>query len=311
MRPKDIVVSALGIPSVARSFGRVSRRKLRVLAYHGVPDAERFDRQLDWITSEFRVVSGRDVAAAVNGHRPLPERAVWLTFDDGLHSTVSRGLDVLDARGVPATIFTCPALADAGSLPWWTTVHAAAHVGWKPPRGSSAATVRWLKGVDDAERRAVVDQARAHLTATEHEVPGIDTDHAATRADLTRWQSSGREIGNHTWDHPCLDMCTPDAQRAQIARADAWLEDFGAFDDVRLFAYPNGDWTNDAERVLREMRYDVALLFDHRLAGITSDPLRVSRLRLDSHADAGRARAVLSGAHSPFVRHAARSTSAS
>ena len=77
----------------------------------------------------------------------------------------------------------------------------------------------------------------------------------------------------------------------------------GGFERVRLFAYPNGDWTPDSERVLAELDYDLALLFDHRLADVAeANPLRVSRVRLDTDASVGRARAILSGGHSMLYR---------
>ena len=102
---------------------------------------------------------------------------------------------------------------------------------------------------------------------------------------------------------PASIVCTADEQRRQIVEADRWLERIGAFERGRLFAYPNGDWTPDSEQVLAELGYDLALLFDHRLADVAgTNPLRISRVRLDTGASVERARAILSGGHSMLYR---------
>jgi peptidoglycan/xylan/chitin deacetylase (PgdA/CDA1 family) len=84
----------------------------RRLSVH--PDA--FARQLDLLRAHGCTTSTfGEFAAAVETGRPLPERSVVLTFDDGyadFHDTV---MPLLDARGFTATVFlTTGWLADAG-----------------------------------------------------------------------------------------------------------------------------------------------------------------------------------------------------
>jgi peptidoglycan/xylan/chitin deacetylase (PgdA/CDA1 family) len=120
------------------------------------------------------------------------------------------------------------------------------------------------------------------------------------------------DIGNHTWDHPCLDRCDPTTQVDQIDRATEWL-DHNDLWDRRVFAYPNGDRTDVAERHLADQRYSLVALFDHHLTTRRSGPLRVSRLRLDAAAGATRTASVTSGAHSGLfaVQQAAKGRVAS
>ncbi len=48
--------------------------------------------------------------------------------------------------------------------------------------------------------------------------------------------------------------------------------------------------------MLRRLGYDVAFLFDHRLAAVpAADPFRVSRLRISSDAPVARLKTMLSG----------------
>jgi peptidoglycan/xylan/chitin deacetylase (PgdA/CDA1 family) len=126
-----------------------------------------------------------------------------------------------------------------------------------------------------------------------------------TTIELLTWVAAGHSLGNHTWDHPLLDRCEPDEQRRQVAQAHEWIT--GKFDpDHLLFAYPNGNRTALSERVLRELGYRGAVLFDHRLSNL-SEPLRISRLRSNADGNLARFRATLSGVHPAL--HALRAKS--
>ncbi|AOS43631.1 Poly-beta-1,6-N-acetyl-D-glucosamine N-deacetylase precursor [Lacunisphaera limnophila] len=85
-----------------------------VLCYHDVEDegsrqaadtitVRRLVEHFEWLKAEgYAVVSVEDVLAARAGVRPLPPRAVLLTFDDGYASFATRVLPLLEAYRYPA-----------------------------------------------------------------------------------------------------------------------------------------------------------------------------------------------------------------
>ena len=88
-----------------------------VLCYHDVRDefrqrpdyytveTQQLVRQFAWLRERgYHVVSLGEVLAARREHRPLPERVVVLTFDDGLHSTYSHVFPLLKAFHYPAVV---------------------------------------------------------------------------------------------------------------------------------------------------------------------------------------------------------------
>ncbi len=104
-------------------------------------------------------------------------------------------------------------------------------------------------------------------------------------------------VGNHTWDHPVLDQCSPEAQLVQTERAYRYLEQIlGAA--PTMFANPTATSQRPLARCSRSLGYELAIEFDHRLADIDGDPFSISRLRLDSDASIERVAAIASGAHS-------------
>jgi len=299
---RELFERLVGAPASVSIAARLTRRRLRVLTYHDVAEPADFRSHLDQLLRWFTPVAGAQVAAAFAGGPALPDSSVWVTFDDGDPSVVRRALPVLAEVGVPATLFVCPAFVVSGCPPWWETVAAAVEHGRRPARWSGPwvfpDAVSALKAVPDAERRAVVDDLAGQLRAAGLSSWGPGS---LTVDDLRRWIDAGGEVGNHTWDHPCLDETDPADQRRQIVDAHDWLVEHDVL-GTRLFAYPNGDWTPESEAVLAELGYDLALLHDHRLASVDQPRYQVSRLRVGPTASAARVRAILSGLH-PLAYH--------
>ena len=282
----------LGSHVVAAVGRRLPDDHFRVLAYHEVVDAAAFGRQMDHLVRDWSPVDAAAVCAALSGGPPLPPRSVWITFDDGHRSVFEIALPQLTARGLAATAFVCPGAASTGESLWPDIVRAAAEQG-VPLRAmgrewDASSLIATLKRVDDEVRRGVVDALRPLV---------VDPRLVGTEAHLREWVAAGCDLGNHSWDHPCLDRCRPSEIEGQIVRSETWLREQGLASALR-FAHPNGNRSEVIEGVLRERGYELCALFDHRLARTTGDPLRCSRLRVSADATLPRFRAVLSGAHS-------------
>lgn len=287
-----VVETVLGHPTVERLSRRALRGRLRVLAYHRVPDAAAFRAHLEHLAANYHVVSGEQVLDSVRSGRPLASDAVWITFDDGRRDVVQRGMPELTRLGLSATLFVCPGLVESGRPFWWSVVEAALADGPLEFEGrtwTDRKLVTHLKTVADGERRAFVDGLGS---------PPVDADDVSVSTDeISAWLDAGLEIGNHTWDHPCLDQCPADVQTAQIVDAHEALTALLGRHPL-LFAYPNGDFTPVATAALRDAGYEIALNFDHRVARAGEDPLMMSRLRIDSDIGLDRARSIFGGGHS-------------
>lgn len=94
-----------------------TREKLTVLSYHEI--AEHHDalvpqfavsptlflRQIDWLRNHgYHFVSIDEVLADQAGKKPLPEKAVLITFDDGYHSVYVHAWPVLKMFRIPAVM---------------------------------------------------------------------------------------------------------------------------------------------------------------------------------------------------------------
>ncbi|WP_226963697.1 polysaccharide deacetylase family protein [Tetrasphaera sp. F2B08] len=242
-------------------------------------------------------VNGDDIVAALTDRRPLPKWSVWFTFDDGLKSTLDAG-ETLAKHGIQATAFINPSTYERPSFLWFQILDMAESQGVIAPTERAKFSRKRLKECPDAERRAAIHELDGRLDPASKTLTA-----SGSLSDLRDWVQLGHEVGNHTWDHPCLDNCDGEEQRRQVERAHEWL--VSNHFDPRFFAYPNGNWSSDSEGAARRLGYSASVLFDHHLERLHGNPHMLSRLRISDSASRSRSASILSGAHSGLY-HAAR-----
>jgi peptidoglycan/xylan/chitin deacetylase (PgdA/CDA1 family) len=251
----------VGSGAAAMGRLRMARRTL-ILAYHNVlPDASdiagdlslhlrrsAFAHQLDHLAEAHDVIplsSLFDTAGA--GNRPR----VVITFDDAYAGALSCGLDELQKRGMPATIFVAPGLL--GSVTWWDVL--AARSGGVMPDNirHNALTVlgghpAGILGGDRSQRPTHGSQIPLPEIATESQLSD-----AAARPGVT--------IGSHTWSHPNLAVLSTAELATELSRSLDWL--VRRFPEtVRWMSYPYGLFNEGVARAAAHVGYHAALRID-------------------------------------------------
>jgi peptidoglycan/xylan/chitin deacetylase (PgdA/CDA1 family) len=126
---KRLLLSSLrtvGANSAARASSW-RRRRLLILCYHGISiaDEERwnpllymsrsdFERRLESLERHRHTVLPLDEALQRLAADDLPDRAVVLTFDDGMHDFAVQALPVLRNAGYPVTVYLATEPVDSG-----------------------------------------------------------------------------------------------------------------------------------------------------------------------------------------------------
>ncbi len=278
--------------------GSINRARVAVLAYHGVDDPEIFRTQMDRLVRHYRPVEIEELDRCLRNGETPPDRSVVVTFDDGYRSVLDHALPILSERSIPAVAFVIAGLIDTNEDFWWSRVMDLVSAGGVLEGHAGASgeqLVRHLKTVGNDTRLEAIAALEESAGRPAAPRPQLE------EKDLLTLEAGGIAVGNHTWSHPCLNRCDLATTRLEIQKSHQRLQ--GVLGTPpRWFAYPNGDWDQVAEDVITELDYRIAFLFDHRHAQRATNPLRVSRLRVNSDTGIDRFALILSGLH-PGLHH--------
>ena len=302
-------------PRLARALRRVGalsligrlraalRRDVRILAYHrvlesAVPDGFRFDPELISASAEaFRAqlaIVRRDCAPLrfdellthLDRGRPLPRRAVLITFDDGYDDNYRIAYPLLREAGLSAMFFVSTAHIDSGrpyAYDWLVHMLSIApadrvvapelDIDWALPAdlpGRRAIAGRMLdriKTLPATDQEALIERLQ-HAWAMPAEAGHPDC-RPMSWAQLREMRAGGMEIGSHGVGHRMLAKLPAAEMRAELDASKRSIErELGA--EAIAISYPvGGRDAYDAEvmAAVRESGYRLACTY---LAGAES-----------------------------------------
>jgi peptidoglycan/xylan/chitin deacetylase (PgdA/CDA1 family) len=275
---------------------------LRVLTYHRVDEAERhpalypglisatpeaFDQQMSYLAANYYVVSMPELIDACRSGRPLPPRAVLVTFDDACRDFAEHAWPTLKRYHLTATLFVPTAFPDHPERGfWWDQLYQAVSatarrdsldtpLGHMPLRTPTERTRTYaqlkdyVKTLPHQAAMAWVEQTCADLGTPPplHNVLSWD--------DLRRLAREGVTLGAHTQTHPLMNRVTPEEVCAEAVGSLRDLErEIGQA--LPIFAYPSGGFNDEVVRVLRREGFKLAFT---TVRGV-NDMREADRLRL-------------------------------
>jgi peptidoglycan/xylan/chitin deacetylase (PgdA/CDA1 family) len=317
-----------GALSALKRRGFRKHRGLIILMYHSVGDsallhrglrvsAANFERQLEYLTRRFEIVSLARAVEIMRRGEPLPEGAVALTFDDGFRDNYETALPLLKKYRCPATVFvaTAPLVKRTSLWPYrlmfWLKRSAALRLefspGELPGAGQTVFDLRtarrrrralraiepalWRAGRAERERLLAIVAKKLGVDPTSDpadDLPMLAGDQLREMAD------AGIEIGSHTVSHPALSALAREEAIHELTESKKLLEsEVGR--PVKFFAYPFGGaehFNAESERLVREAGYEAACttvrgvnrsginLFRILRVGVENDPAEIFAFKL-------------------------------
>lgn len=234
--------------------------RLCILNYHRIlraadpllstePDVATFRWQMKALADYFNVLPLSE-AIERDPSRPLPPRAVCITFDDGYRSTHDLALPILREFGFAATVFVTTGYVNEGSMWNDRILTAVRELRQDSLDLENIGLGKIAVGTLDERRRAVevVTETAKYLPPEQREsvidrlaeMSGqCDPDQMLTESMLRSMVAQGIEIGAHTVSHPILTRLADPKAMFEIAESKRQLEAIIG-EPVRYFAYPNG-----------------------------------------------------------------------
>jgi peptidoglycan/xylan/chitin deacetylase (PgdA/CDA1 family) len=231
-----------------------------------------FAWQVGYLARRFELVGFEQIADAVEGGRPLPQRAAAITFDDGFQDLYDHALPVLAGAGATATVFICTDYIGSGAPMWFDLV---AYVLLHAPLGSirvpgleaalplattetarreAAVTVlKWLKSCSDPDREAWLDALRDRFADIVASGEGGSLARVLDWEEIAAMAAAGIEFGSHTAGHRCLARLSDASLEHELRSSRRVLEErLGRA--VTALAYPFGGPTAFDARVIAAAR---------------------------------------------------------
>jgi peptidoglycan/xylan/chitin deacetylase (PgdA/CDA1 family) len=264
-----------------------SKNLLRVLAYHTAPNPGLFEKQLLYLSSNYNVIDIALLREHLFHGSPLPPKPVLITFDDGDISIYENGLPLLKKYGLPSIMFIITGLIGSRDMFWCRQVEAAYEAEGKGYL-EARKKIKELKSLRNKERREYLRNLN-QFDARQ-----------LTVKELRELEKGNMYIANHTHTHPMVDKCTPEEIREELDVAIQKFKDWG-LEGHSVFAYPNGNWDRATEGILKEKKIEMAFLFDHKLNKKKIDPMRISRIRVDTYTGLDEFKVKVSGLHSRLM----------
>lgn len=287
---------------------------LRVVTYHRIADQgappdldpslvsatpEAFRKQILHLRKRYHPVGLAEVEDAFLRGRPLPPRAVHVTFDDAYRDFAECAWPVLRDLDVPVTVFVPTAYPDQPTRTlWWDRLHRAALLGsredaWQraieaaaaaldvmPTRVEDPREVRGLlRDLPHHETELFVDNACKEMGLEE---PSASSDGSTVLSwdELRRLKSEGVAFGVHTRHHASLPNLEEVGIRAEIQ---------GSIEDLTRelgggpwpIAYPYGIYDREVMRITKEEGCTLGFTCDDGLNETGStDPFALRRTNI-------------------------------
>jgi len=311
--------AATRISALARYLPVGASRVLPIIAYHRIFDIGNEDEfpydpelvsasvadftwQMETLRRHCRPLHLGEALQHLDENRPLPPRAVVVTFDDGHRDNYTNAFPVLRALGVPATVFLSTGYMDREETFWFDEVaflifRTARHelelrtLGLHLALGSVAQRRRAMedvlarmKAVPNTERLAALQEL-----AAESGVAGSAIDARSrplTWRQVREMQDGGIEFGSHTVSHPVLTRMTDEDLHYELNVSKQVLEQqLGR--SVDLLAYPIGKadaFDGRVVNIARKCGYRLALTY---ISGANSwppsDNFRLQRIAVERY----------------------------
>jgi peptidoglycan/xylan/chitin deacetylase (PgdA/CDA1 family) len=259
-------------------------------------DSGQFHQQIEFLTTECRILPLREVVDRVVQRKPLPDHSVCLTFDDGFRNIFTTAFPALRQYEAPASVFLVTSVVGTRQPAWpdllFDAVARTSHEGitFKDkflPLVTAQERFRAvgflgnsLKAMENKERESQFDRLRSQLGGTD--VASDSPQSTLNWDEIEKLATSGLiEFGSHTHTHPILSRCNPDRQLEELRTSrDILRYRLGRAD---LFAYPNGrrtDFTATTKRVLKELQYTCAVTTISGTNQIGCDPFELRRINV-------------------------------
>ena len=238
-----------------------------------------FEKEIAYIGKHAEILPLDYVVNQLTEMKPIPERTVCITFDDGFKDNYTHAYPLLKKYKVPATIFLSTSHINGNSISLYDEVRYAIWITTK-----QKVTIPGLGELDISDhnkRLSAIKKIRKVTTVKPDKEAGIFLKYALEALDteispdfgeklflswdeITEMSNGGISFGAHTVTHPNLTAIPVDNAEWEISTSKKEIEEkLGR--QCNLFAYPFGYYNSDIVQLLKKHGFKGAVTTDKKM----------------------------------------------
>ncbi len=231
---------------------------------HIIVTQDTFRKHMQLLREDYHPLSLTDYLAARLTKQPVPDKSVIITFDDGWQDNYQFALPILQEHKIPATIFLTTDYIDTKHVFWPENLHFLLKNQQKPeksrqitppPSKKCFQTIENLKCAENSQRNQ-------YIKALEEKIGDItfpQEKHAfLTWSQVQKMQETGIEFGSHGSSHSILTHLTKKQVNEECQTSREVIHQKTGI-SPSFFAYPNGNFTPEIQKSLKNAGYQAAL----------------------------------------------------
>lgn len=309
-RSKRWLKNSLVRSGALRTASRLATPGVAILMYHSVmecPEQHRasfggiihsssvFAGQMEIIARYYQPLAWDELVPILDGRRPVPKRAVVVTFDDGYSDNYEIAARVLNRFGIQAAFYVVVNSVESGQPPWpirvrhaflstrratWTDLGgrnwplATEHQRLEAFRATGAHFGR-LAGEPQEQAVAAIEQQLGSAPYA----PGQRL--MMTWEQLLGLRKQGHVVGSHTLSHPNLAQLAEREAEQELTASKRRLEE-RLGEPVWHFSYPNPvldpHWTEQTASISKRVGYRTAVTTQAGLVRRKQNPFELPRI---------------------------------
>lgn len=297
---------------------KLTKSQVAILMYHRVsprPDGwsleplspPSFEEQAEYFCRNYEMLPLDKLVSYLRQGKALPEKAVAITFDDGYRDNYLHAYPILKKYNIPATVFLTTGCIGTDKLFWWDRVGYLIHhttvsqldlaeLGSYPLRSeldrfrAGSIIAKRLKKMPEETKNLLVEKL-ADICRVEIP-PDLARGLILSWDEIMEMNNDGIAFGAHSVTHPILTKIPSEQAQYEITQSKRAIEE-KLGQEVTAFSYPNGDFNDSIDKVVRESGYACAVTTAPNLLTARANPYRLGRIGVGG--DFSKLKAVLSG----------------
>jgi len=267
----------------------LNEHKIIPLFFHTI-SREFFLKCILWLKNNgYSFISTEQLINHFKGNGKIPERAVWITFDDGWKENIDNVIPIIAEYNIPVTFFISTDPVENGGVFWWSYV---TKYGKKYLKTDN--TIKKMRQISESRREGLIKQLEDRFSSRMiREAMTIEDVKEIARLPQV-------DVGCHTVHHVMLPQCTDEELDYEIRSSKEKLESWIG-KQVNYFSYPEGDYNLHVKEAVKKYGFDLAATTDNRFIINNDDLFSLPRLWVRGEGFFSEAKCQMLGIWVPFM----------